>query len=90
MCGFGPMRPRSWRFRSLVMRIMLAAPWRTRYAFALLRGYQRSHIRELVAPGFCNTPLGAWVLDLFSENAHQLSGKCIAQIFRAREACGIL
>jgi pimeloyl-ACP methyl ester carboxylesterase len=41
----------------------------------------------LVAPGFCDTKLGAWVLDLFSENAHQLSGRCIAQIFRAREAC---
>jgi 3-oxoadipate enol-lactonase len=57
------------------------------YTSADLRGYQRAHIRELVAPGFCETKLGAWVLDLFSENAHQLSGRCIAQIFRAREAC---
>jgi 3-oxoadipate enol-lactonase len=57
------------------------------YTSADLRGYQRSHIRELVAPGFCETKLGAWVLDLFSENAHQLSGRCIANIFRAREAC---
>jgi 3-oxoadipate enol-lactonase len=52
-----------------------------------LRGYQRSHIRELVAPGFCETRLGAWMLDLFSAQAHELSGRCIAQIFRAREAC---
>ena len=69
------------------------------YTSADLRGYQRSHIRELVAPGFCETTLGAWVLDLFSEQADALSGKCIAQIFRARdmtfdlqartEACGI-
>jgi 3-oxoadipate enol-lactonase len=57
------------------------------YTSADLRGYQRAHIRELVAPGFCDTPLGAWVLDLFSENAHSLSGRCIAQIFRAREGC---
>jgi 3-oxoadipate enol-lactonase len=57
------------------------------YTSADLRGYQRSHIKELVAPGFCETKLGAWVLDLFSEKAHELSGKSIAQIFRAREAC---
>jgi 3-oxoadipate enol-lactonase len=57
------------------------------YTSADLRGYQRSHIRELVAPGFCDTKLGAWVLDLFSEQADALSGQCIAQIFRAREGC---
>jgi 3-oxoadipate enol-lactonase len=52
-----------------------------------LRSYQRAHIRELVAPGFCDTPVGAWMLDLFSENAHMLSGRSIGNIFRAREAC---
>jgi 3-oxoadipate enol-lactonase len=57
------------------------------YTSADLRGYQRSHIRELVAPGFCDTPLGKWVLDLFSEKTQTLSGRSIAQIFRAREAC---
>ena len=58
------------------------------YTSADLRGYQRSHIQELVAPGFCETTLGAWVLDLFSERSNErLSGQCIAQIFRAREAC---
>jgi len=57
------------------------------YTSADLRGYQRAHIRELVAPGFCDTKLGGWVLDLFSEKAHDLSGECIAQIFRAREGC---
>ena len=57
------------------------------YTSADLRGYQRSHIRELVAPGFCDTRLGAWMLDLFSAQAHELSGQCIAQIFRAREGC---
>jgi 3-oxoadipate enol-lactonase len=57
------------------------------YTSADLRGYQRSHIRELVAPGFCDTPLGRWVLDLFTEKTQVLSGPCIAQIFRAREGC---
>ena len=60
----------------------------TGYTSGDLRAYQRAHIRELVAPGFCETRLGAWVLDLFSERSNErLSGKCIAQIFRAREAC---
>jgi len=57
------------------------------YTSADLRAYQRSHIRELVAPGFCDTPVGRWVLDLFSDHTQTLSGRCIAQIFRAREAC---
>ena len=58
------------------------------YTSGELRAYQRAHIRELVAPGFCDTALGAWVLDLFSERSDELlSGACIAQIFRAREAC---
>jgi len=57
------------------------------YMSADLRGYQRGHIRELVAPGFCDTPVGRWVLDLFSDHTQKLSGRCIAQIFRAREAC---
>src|SRR5262249_31668402 len=59
------------------------------YTSGDLRGFQRSHIRELVAPGFCDTLLGRWVLDLFSEHAHKLSGKSIAQIFRAREGCNM-
>jgi 3-oxoadipate enol-lactonase len=57
------------------------------YTSADLKGYQRSHIRELVAPGFPETPLGRWVLDLFTEHTHPLSGRCIANIFKAREAC---
>jgi pimeloyl-ACP methyl ester carboxylesterase len=57
------------------------------YTSADLKGYLRSHIRELVAPGFPETTLGRWVLDLFSENAHTLNGRCIANIFKAREAC---
>src|SRR5262245_44857631 len=59
------------------------------YTAADLRGYQRSHIRELVAPGFCDTKLGAWVLDLFSDKTQELNGECIAQVFRARQAFGM-
>ena len=57
------------------------------YTSSDLRGYQRAHIRELVAPGFCETPLGQWMLNLFSEHARTLSGRSIANIFKAREAC---
>lgn len=49
--------------------------------------YLPRHIRELVAPGFPETPLGGWLLDLFVSRAPALSGPCIAQIFRARAAC---
>ena len=46
------------------------------YLMSLMRGY--------VAPGFADTPLGGWLLRLFVENAHNLSAKCIGQIFLAR------
>ena len=46
------------------------------YLMTLMRGY--------VAPGFADTPLGGWLLNLFVENAHNLSSACIGQIFRAR------
>jgi len=46
------------------------------YLMSLMRGY--------VAPGFADTPMGKWLLGLFVENAHNLSSKCIGQIFRAR------
>jgi 3-oxoadipate enol-lactonase len=57
------------------------------YTSADLKGYQSGHMRELFAPGFPETPLGQWVMNLFNENAHKLSGRSIAQIFRARESC---
>lgn len=46
------------------------------YLLSLMRGY--------VAPGFSDTPLGAWLLDLFIERADTLDALCIANIFRAR------
>ena len=57
------------------------------YTGADLPGFQRAHICELVAPGFPDTPLGRWLVDLFVEHAGTLSGRSIAQIFRARAGC---
>jgi pimeloyl-ACP methyl ester carboxylesterase len=51
-----------------------------------LSGYLHRYIRELVAPDFPGTPRGRWLLGLFTENAHTLSGKCLAQIHLARNA----
>ncbi|MDB5533958.1 MAG: 3-oxoadipate enol-lactonase [Hyphomicrobiales bacterium] len=46
------------------------------HMMTLMRGY--------VAPGFADTPRGKWLLNLFVENSHNLSSKCISQIFRTR------
>jgi len=54
-----------------------------------LKGFQRAHIKELVAPGFPDTPLGRWLVELFVETAGTLSGASIAQIFRARDGCNM-
>jgi pimeloyl-ACP methyl ester carboxylesterase len=52
-----------------------------------LAGYRRAHMCELFAPTFPDTPLGRWTVNLFCENSDTLSGRSIAQIFRAREGC---
>jgi len=52
-----------------------------------LRSFLKGYIGELVAPGFLETPLGRWVLATFTEHAHELSGRAIAQIHRARGDC---
>jgi 3-oxoadipate enol-lactonase len=49
--------------------------------------YFEQHIKGLVAPGFADMPLGKWLLDLFIMDAPSLSGRCIAEIFRARSTC---
>jgi pimeloyl-ACP methyl ester carboxylesterase len=51
-----------------------------------LKGFLDSYIRELVAPGFDETPRGEFLLGLFTANAHTLSGPSIANIHRARGA----
>lgn len=43
-----PNRPWSWRLRSFGLRTLFAAPWRLRYAFRLLRLYQRLPVAALV------------------------------------------
>jgi pimeloyl-ACP methyl ester carboxylesterase len=48
--------------------------------------FVHGYLRELVAPDFPGTPRGRWLLGLFTENAHTLSGKCIAHIHLARNA----
>jgi pimeloyl-ACP methyl ester carboxylesterase len=59
------------------------------YTSADLAGFRRDHMTELFAPGFTETPHGRWVLNLFDENSHTLSGESIAQIFRARAVCNM-
>lgn len=44
-------------------------------------------MRRYVAPGFAETPYGAWMLGMFAENAGRLSAASIAQVFRARASC---
>jgi len=46
--------------------------------------YHQKHIEELVAPGFAETKLGSYLLNIFLERNPWLSGESIAQIFRAR------
>ena len=46
--------------------------------------YHIQHLKELVAPEFAETKLGAYLLHTFVERDPWLSGESIAQIFRAR------
>jgi len=52
-----------------------------------LRTFLTGYLKELVAPGFAETQLGRWVVATFTEHATTLSGRCIAQIHRARGDC---
>lgn len=51
------------------------------YLMQLMRGY--------VAPGFADSPTGKYLLQLFIEDAGNLSAACIANIFRARGSCNM-
>jgi pimeloyl-ACP methyl ester carboxylesterase len=48
-----------------------------------LPAYHAEHLRSLVAPDFPQTPRGQYLLNMFSERDPTLSGKAIAQGFRA-------
>jgi 3-oxoadipate enol-lactonase len=50
---------------------------------ANLADYHIKHMRELVAPGFAETRIGAHLLSLFVEREPRLDGEAIAQVFRA-------
>jgi pimeloyl-ACP methyl ester carboxylesterase len=52
-----------------------------------LPAYHMAHMRELFAPGFFETTNGRWVQALFGATSNNLSGRCIAEIFRARGSC---
>lgn len=46
--------------------------------------YHRQHLEELVSPEFLKTKLGSYLLQTFMERDPWLSGRAIAQVFRAR------
>ena len=46
--------------------------------------YQRGHMEDCVAPGFAQTRLGNYLLDIFTERGARLDGKAIGRVFRAR------
>jgi pimeloyl-ACP methyl ester carboxylesterase len=52
-----------------------------------LKAYQLQHLKDCTAAEFPETKLGAWMLNMFNEQADTLSPKSIAQIFRARMGC---
>lgn len=57
------------------------------YTSTDMPAYHMAHMRELFAPGFFDTTAGAWVQSLFGATSKDLSGRCIAEIFRARGSC---
>lgn len=48
-----------------------------------LRDYHLKHMRQLVADGFADTRLGAYLLNLWVEREPRLEGEAIAQVFFA-------
>ena len=48
MIAVRPDRPRAWKLRSLVLRLLFRQPWRLRLAFAGLKTYQRSPLSKVV------------------------------------------
>jgi pimeloyl-ACP methyl ester carboxylesterase len=50
---------------------------------ANLADYHPKHIRQLVQPGFADSRLGGYLLDMFLERGPRLNGEAIAQVFLA-------
>jgi pimeloyl-ACP methyl ester carboxylesterase len=51
--------------------------------------FYKEHLVSVVAPGFADTALGAWLLNIFGADAAKLSGPSIGQNFRARADCNM-
>ena len=51
--------------------------------------FYRTHLASVVSPAYSESALGRWILSIFSADADRLSGTCIAQNFRARNACNL-
>ncbi len=51
-----------------------------------LAEYRRFHITQICAPGFTETPIGAYLLELFLKTSPWLDGEAIAQVFIAQGA----
>ena len=54
------------------------------YTQAGIEAYHLGHMKELVAPGFAESPLGRHLLRTFAERQPRLNPEAIAQVFRAR------
>lgn len=72
-------RPAAWKFRTAVMRLALAAPWRPRLAFGLLRFYQRSPV----------APIARRVLPKRLREMEQMLPKLPAKFYAPSEVAGI-
>src|SRR5690606_34565637 len=51
-----------------------------------LAEYRRFHIGQVCAPGFTETPIGRYLLEMFLETTPQLDGEAICQVFIAQGA----
>jgi 3-oxoadipate enol-lactonase len=66
-----------------------SAPMIEGFASPQFPAYFRSLMPSLFAPGYPETPLGAWVIDFFNATIPSLSGRSIAEVCRARSACNM-
>ena len=60
------------------------------YADQDLAPYRAAHMRELVAPGFGDTPMGRHLFAMFEENSLDLDGQAIAQLFRSFDSADLM
>lgn len=63
------------------------APFIERFTSRDFPANYRATIAGFFAPSFPETPLGRWAFDVFDAGAAKLSGRSIAEVFRARAGC---